>query len=117
VSRSSSEAEYGALATLTCEIQWLKYLINEFKIKIQTPAVVYCDNQSARYIAHNPSFHERTKHIEIDCHVVREKLQSKLFQLLPISSIHQVADVLTKPLECGDFISAISKLGLINIYR
>jgi len=116
VSRSSSEVEYHALATLTCEIQWLKYLIDEFKIKIQTPVVVYCDNQSARYIAHNPSFHE-TKHIEIDCHGVSEKLQSKLFQLLAISSIHQAANVLTKPLERGDFISTISKLGLINIYR
>ena len=49
MSQSSSEAEYRALATLTCEIQWLKYLINEFKIKIQTPTIVYCDNQSAMY--------------------------------------------------------------------
>ncbi|GAU37804.1 hypothetical protein TSUD_276210, partial [Trifolium subterraneum] len=73
VSRSSSEAEYRALAQTTCEGQWLKFLLQDFHISHPTPIVIYCDNKSALHIAANPVFHERTKHIEMDCHVVREK--------------------------------------------
>ena len=94
ISRSSSEAKYRALATLTCEIQWLTYLISKFRIKVETPVVIYCDNQSARYIAYNTNFHERTKYIEIDCHIIWEKFISKLLLVLPISSNQQVADVI-----------------------
>ncbi|XP_045830696.1 uncharacterized mitochondrial protein AtMg00810-like [Trifolium pratense] len=71
VSRSSSEAEYRALASLSCEIQWLHYLLADLHIPITSPSSVYCDNVSAIYLTHNPTFHERTKHIEIDCHVIR----------------------------------------------
>jgi len=95
----------------------LKYLLDDFGITTQPLAAVYCDNQSARHIASNPSFHERIKHIEIDCHIVREKLQAKLFQLLPIPSSQQAADISTKPLEPVRFDPIVSKLGLINIYH
>ena len=73
MSRSSSEAEYRALATSTCELQWLTYLLNDLKICCSKLATLYCDNQSALYIASNPVFHERTKHLEIHYHLVREK--------------------------------------------
>ncbi|PNX87642.1 retrovirus-related Pol polyprotein from transposon TNT 1-94, partial [Trifolium pratense] len=66
VSRSSSEAEYRALASLSCELQWLQYLFRDLRVNFPQPASVYCDNKSAIYLAHNPAFHERTKHIEID---------------------------------------------------
>jgi len=74
VSRSSSEAEYRALATTSCEIQWISYILHDLCIQLDPPLVLYCDNQAARHIAQNPSFHERTKHIDIDCHVIRERL-------------------------------------------
>jgi hypothetical protein len=80
VSRSSSEAEYRALARLSCELQWLQYLFQDLEIFIEQPSLVYCDNKSAIYLAHNPIFHERTKHIEINCHVIREKIQNGLIQ-------------------------------------
>ncbi|KAK4278894.1 hypothetical protein QN277_016672 [Acacia crassicarpa] len=74
VSKSSSEAEYRALSSTTCELQWLIYLLNDFHISHLDLALLYCDNQFAIQIDANPSFHERTKHIELDCHLVREKV-------------------------------------------
>jgi hypothetical protein len=76
VSRSSSEAEYRALASASCEMQWLLYLMKDLQIQCTKKPVIYCDNLSAIHIAANPVFHERTKHLEIDCHIVREKVQA-----------------------------------------
>jgi hypothetical protein len=116
VSRSSTEAEYRALASLTCEIQWLQYIFQDFKIIFTNPASVFCDSRSAIYLAHNPTFHERSKHIELDCHVIREKIQSKLIHLLPVPSTSQLADAFTKPLNHPAFSSFLSKLGLCSIH-
>jgi len=86
------------MTNVTCEIQWLTYLLQDFKVPFEQPFLLYCENDSARYIAANPVFHERTKHIEIDCHVVREKLKKGLIHLLPISTTEQLADIYTKAL-------------------
>ncbi|MCH84640.1 retrovirus-related Pol polyprotein from transposon TNT 1-94, partial [Trifolium medium] len=117
VSRSSSEAEYRALSTATCELIWLLFLMKDLNMHCSKPPVIYCDSQSAMHIAQNPVFHERTKHLEIDCHFVREKLQQGILRLLPISTDDQLADCLTKPLATPKFISFISKLGLLDIYE
>jgi len=115
VSRSS-EAEYRALETTCCEVQWLSYLIEDLYLVTSNNASLFCDSQSARHIAHNNSFHERTKLIDIDCHVVREKLKQGLFQLLPISSENQPADLLTKALDKERFHKLLSKLDVCNIH-
>ncbi|GAU47119.1 hypothetical protein TSUD_98960 [Trifolium subterraneum] len=116
VSRSSSEAEYRALAQTTCEGQWLLYLLKDFLIAHDSPIIIYRDNKSAMHIAANLVFHERTKHIEIDCHVVRDKIQNNTVHLLPVSSKELVADIFTKSLQPGPFHTLQSKLGTFDIY-
>ena len=116
VSRSSSEAEYRALASTTCELQWLTFLLHDFRVIFTQPAALYCDNQSVIQIATNPVFHERTKHIEIDCHIVRHKINSGLVKLLPVSSSLQLADIFTKALTPVIFQHLCNKLGMMNIH-
>jgi len=117
VSRSSSEAEYRALASTSCEMQWLLYLMKDLKIQCTKKPVIYCDNLSAIHIAANRVFHECTKHLEIDCHIVREKVQAGVLKLLPVSSKDQVGDFFTKSLLPQPFNNLLSKLGMVNIYQ
>jgi hypothetical protein len=117
VARSSSEAEYRALAVATCELQWLIYLLQDLRITYTKLPVLYCDNQSALHIAANPVFHERTKHLDIDCHIVREKLLAGVMKLLPVSSKDQLADFFTKSLLPQPFGVLLAKLGMVNIYH
>ncbi|XP_042027233.1 secreted RxLR effector protein 161-like [Salvia splendens] len=72
VSRSSVEAEYRAMAHATCKVVRAIALLEYFGIKVEKAVPLFCDNQVAVHISSNPVFHERTKHIEIDCHTVRE---------------------------------------------
>ena len=74
------------MATVTCEIQWLVYLLQDLKVSFEQSSFLYCDNDSTRYIVANLVFHERTKHIEIDYHIVRKKLKKGLIYLPPIST-------------------------------
>lgn len=117
VSRSSSEAEYRALSISSCELQWILYIVNDLRVNCDRPPVIYCDNQSAIHIAANPVFHEHTKHLEIDCHFVREKVQDGTLKLLPIASKSQLADFFTKALSPSVFTPFISKLGMIDLYH
>ena len=116
VSRSSSEAEYRALASTACELQWLTYILQDIGVAFIQPATLYCDNQSAIQIATNPVFHERTKHIEIDCHIIRHKVTAGLVKLLSVSSSMQLADIFTKALPPATFQHLCNKLGMMNIH-
>ena len=73
VSRSSAESEYRAMATVTSEIVWLIALLKTFGYTHKHPVSLYCDSKATLYIIANLVFHERTKHIEIDCHFISRK--------------------------------------------
>ena len=74
VARSSTEAEYRAFADTTSELLWLRWLLKDLCVSTSSTTSLYCDNQSAIHIVYNNVFHERTKHIEIDCHFIRYHL-------------------------------------------
>lgn len=114
VSLSSAEAEYRSIRRVTAELAWLSRLLSELEVPNITPITVKCDSQAAIYIAKNPVYHERTKHIELDCHFVREKLGSGLISLSYTPTKQQLADVFTKPLPGIQHHSILSKLGLHN---
>uniref|UniRef100_A0A2N9FJH4 CCHC-type domain-containing protein n=1 Tax=Fagus sylvatica TaxID=28930 RepID=A0A2N9FJH4_FAGSY len=115
VSRSSTEAEYRALADTTSELLALRWLLEDMGVTHSSPTVIHCDNRSAIQIAHNDVFHERTKHIEIDCHLVRHHLSAGILHLLPVSSSDQTADIFTKTFPPGRFRDLVSKLKMASV--
>jgi histone deacetylase 1/2 len=98
VSRSSTEAEYKAVANATAEIMWIQSLLRELGVKAPPAARLWCDNLGAKYLSSNPVFHARTKHIEVDYHFVRERVARQLLKIGFVSTNDQVADGFTKAL-------------------
>ena len=114
VSRSSTESEYRALADATSELLWLRWLLSDLGVSQPTSTVLHCDNRSAIQIAHNDVFHERTKHIEIDCHFIRHHVSQGTVDLLSVSSADQTADIFTKSHLPGRFLDLLCKLKLAS---
>ena len=76
MARSSVEAKYIIMLLATCELIWLKQILKEMQFGEVTQMTLICDNQAVFQISSNPVFHERIKHIEIDCHFIRENIVS-----------------------------------------
>ncbi|KAK8951032.1 hypothetical protein KSP39_PZI004596 [Platanthera zijinensis] len=116
VARSSAEAEYRAMTQGVCEGLWLKAILRDIGLQVDNPITIYCDNKAAISIAHNPVQHDRTKHVEVDRHFIRDHLDKGNICTPFVNSFDQLADVFTKGLSSDNFNNNIDKLGMINIY-
>ncbi|XP_019177704.1 PREDICTED: uncharacterized protein LOC109172908 [Ipomoea nil] len=116
VARSSAEAEYRAMALATCELMWLKHLLQELQCGNVAQMTLICDNQAALHIASNPVYHERTKHIKFDCHFIRENIVSGCIKTSFVNSANQLANILTKSLRAPRVGYICNKLGAYDLY-
>ena len=115
VSCSSAEAEYRAMLKLTNELVWIKGILKHLEIDQAAPMTMHCDNQAAIHIASNSVFHERTKHIEVDCHKVRQMIILGVILPCYTRSEDQLADVFTKAARQKTMESIHIRLGLIDL--
>ena len=116
VARPSAESEFKAIAQGLCELLWLKIILDDLRIKWDDPIKLYCDNKSAIDIVHNPIQHDRTKHIEVNRHFIKEKLEEGVVCMSYVPSEHQLVDILTKGLNGSMFHGLVFKLRMEDIY-
>ncbi|XP_056690349.1 uncharacterized mitochondrial protein AtMg00810-like [Spinacia oleracea] len=114
ISKSSCEAEYRCMCHTTSETVWIDGVLENLHITINRPIPLYCDNKSALHIAANPIFHERTKHLDKDCHYVREHLEAGFISTAFVRSSLQIADIMTKSLTDQQHKFLCGNLGLVS---
>ena len=102
------------MANVTSELIGIKSLLASLWVFLDKPMELYCDNQAALYIVKNPVFYKWTKHIEIDCHFIRERIIGGDIKTDYVPSKYQVADIFTKPLGKQQFQFLKGKLGIVN---
>ncbi|PRQ56213.1 putative RNA-directed DNA polymerase [Rosa chinensis] len=117
VARSSAEAEYRGMAHGVCELLWLRNLLRDLGFKLKSTMQLYCDNKAAIDISQNPVQHDRTKHVEVDRHFIKEKLDAKIISFPFVPTEEQLADVLTKGVSRKAFYDSLSKLGMVDVYE
>ena len=99
-----------------CELIWLKHLLQGLRFGKDEQMKLICDNQAALYISSNPVFRERTKHIEVDCHFIREKIALGCMTISFVNSNDQLADIFTKSLRGPRIKYICVKLGALDLY-
>lgn len=104
------------MANGLCEILWIQRVLKELRVEINLPMKLFCDNKAAISIAHNHVQHDRTKHIEVDRHFIKEKLEAGVICIPFVKFEDQTADILTKGLFKPTFDFLVNKLGMFNIY-
>ena len=86
VAKSSAEAEYRAMSATTSELEWITHLLLDLHLPLHLPVLMHCDNKATQHIAENPVFHERTKHLNINCHYTRDEVLEGFLQTTHVSS-------------------------------
>lgn len=104
------------MASITCELTWLLAMLKDFQIDHPQYALLFCDNKATLHIAANLVSHERPKHIEIDCHIVKEKMLANVIKPLHVAFANQLSNMFTKPLDRAPFHHLMSKMELLNIH-
>lgn len=116
VALSSAEAEFRCMTKGLFEVLWLRRLLAELGYTSNYAMNVYCDNKATIDISRNPVQHDRTKHIEVDRHFIRQNLESKIVQFPFVKSKDQLADILTKAVSNKIFYNSLDKLDICDIY-
>ena len=114
VALSATEAEYIAASMACCEAVWLRKLFNELFGHVLDTTVILCDNQSGIRLSENPVLHDRSKHIDIRYHFIRDMVQRVIVRLHHIGTDEQVVDILTKPMGKVNFLTFREKLGIVD---
>nr|GEW38137.1 ribonuclease H-like domain-containing protein [Tanacetum cinerariifolium] len=112
LSRSNAEVEYRGVANVVAETCWFRNLLRELHTPLTSATLVYCDNVSVGYLSCNPVQHQRTKHIEIDIHFVRDLIVAGQVRVLHVPSRYQFADIFTKGLPSALFEEFRSSLSV-----
>ncbi|KAI3513013.1 hypothetical protein L1887_20337 [Cichorium endivia] len=115
VSLSTTEAEYRAAAMAAQESVWLVQLLQDLNQEVDYSIPLLCDNMSSIHLAENPTFHARTKHIEVHYHFIREKVLKGEIDLRYVRTENQVADSLTKSLTSRKLIEFCDKMGIVEV--
>ena len=116
VSKSSTEAEFRAMSKGIDEVMWIKHLMEELQVSYTKPITIRCDNRSAISIAHDPVYHDRMKHVNIDRFYIQEHLEQGVLKTEHVASEEQCADIFTKGLPTKTMRHLISKLGMRSIH-
>ena len=114
VSRSSAKAELRAMALLTAEVTWLRWLLEDFGVFVTTPNILLSDSTSAINIARDPVKHELTKHIGVDAFFVRAGVHNHVIALQYVPSELQLADFFTKAQTRVQHDFYLSKLSVVD---
>ncbi|KAK1414103.1 hypothetical protein QVD17_29844 [Tagetes erecta] len=114
VALSSAEAEFRGIARGLTEALWIRKLLKEIGYPPTQTSKIMCDNKAAIQISENPVQHDRTKHVEVDRHFIKEKLENGIIELPFIRSEDQLADILTKAVNGKVFLRFLGKLNIGN---
>ncbi|KAJ0598803.1 putative RNA-directed DNA polymerase [Helianthus annuus] len=112
VALSSAEAEFRGIARGLAEVLWIRKLLTEIGFPQSEASRIMCDNEAAIQISENPVQHDRTKHVEVDRHFIKEKLETEIIELPFVRSEHQLADILTKAVNGRIFNQCLHKLSI-----
>jgi hypothetical protein len=103
VATSSGEAEYMAASDVLREVMWITQLLEELDYKCERPSIIFIDNQAAKAMAENDVMKDKSKHIDIKYHFIREAVKEKRVEMKWVSTKQQLADILTKGVKEADF--------------
>ncbi|GJZ14241.1 ribonuclease H-like domain-containing protein [Tanacetum coccineum] len=117
LAKSSAEAEYRAMNSITCEVMWILKILKDLYVNVDLHVSVSCDSSSAIQIAANPVFHERTKNFKIDLYFLRKKVYACLIKTCNIKSEDNVVDLFTKGLSIKDHHRFCNMSSLLDLYH
>ena len=118
VALSSAEAELMAIVDVVKEVEWCEMILTEMNFKVNEPTIIFVDNQSAIKMVENDVEHDRSKHIRIKFHYIRQQIQEKRIKITWTPTTQQLADIFTKALGGSQFTEQrdriMCKFGQIN---